>query len=350
MSNFGFQNKWIRWTKECLQSSRVSILVNGSPNAEFSPEKGLRQGDPMSHFLFNIVAEGLNMLFQRAKALGLIKGAVMGHKETTVTHFHVYGVGVQEVVLADFVEKLNCQSKRLPFMYLGLPLGASPKRGSIWLPVINKFKSKLASWKRKLLSYGGRLTLIKSVLSSLPIYYLSLFKVLVGVAKQIDKIQARFLWGGSKVKKKLHMVKWEEVTMKKSLGGLVIKRLEDFNECLLAKWRWRYGTEDTTLWKDIVISMAAFMGDVGNGLRVSFWEDPWASDRFLKDEFSRIYDLSADKKVTIRQMLDKRSLAAGWSFNFWRCLRAWEDDEMERFKSYLSSLKPILSDRMDSLV
>lgn len=49
-------------------------------------------------------------------------------------------------------------------------------------------------------------------------------------------------------------------------------------------------------------------------------------------------------------MLDRRSLAAGWSFNFRRCLRAWEEDEVGRFRSYLSSLEPILSDRMDSLV
>lgn len=203
----------------------------------------------MSPFLFNIVAEGLNMLFQRTKALGLIKGAVIGHKETNITHLqfaddtvvfckaeeqeilnvkrilrcfevlsglrinfhksHVSGVGVQEEVLAAFAEKLHCQSKKLPFMYLGLPLGASPKRKTLWLPVINKFKSKLVSWKRKLLSYGGRLTLIKSVLSSLPVYYLYLFKVPAGVAKLLDKIQARFLWGGSEVRKKLHMVKWE---------------------------------------------------------------------------------------------------------------------------------------------
>ncbi|KAL7167071.1 hypothetical protein ACSBR2_037692 [Camellia fascicularis] len=302
------------------------------------------------------------MLFQRAKALGLIKGAVIGHKETNVTYLqfvddtvvfckaeeqeilnvkrilrcfevlfglrinfyksHVCGVGVQEEVLADFAEKLNCQSKKLPFMYLGLPLGASPKRRSIWLPVINKFKSKLASWKRKLLSYGDS------------------------------------CGGGSEVKKRLPMVKWEEVTVKKSLGGLGIKRLKYFNECLLAKWWWRYGIEDMALWKDIVISKYGsfggrwrpFLANVGNGLRVSFWEDPWASDRCLKDEFPRIYDLPADKEVTMKQILDRRSLAAGWSFNFRRCLRAWEEDEVGRLRSYLSSLEPILSDKMDSLV
>ncbi|KAL7195612.1 hypothetical protein ACSBR1_035778 [Camellia fascicularis] len=97
--------------------------------------------------------------------------------------------------------------QKLSFMYLGLPLGASPKRKSTWLPIINKFKSRRALWKRKLLSFGGRLTLIKAVLSSLPMYYLSLFKLPTSASKLLDKIQARFLWGGSELKKKLHLVK-----------------------------------------------------------------------------------------------------------------------------------------------
>ncbi|XP_028060751.1 uncharacterized protein LOC114264345 [Camellia sinensis] len=80
------KDKWIRWMKVCIQSVRVSVLVNGSPTNEFCLEKRLRQGDPLSPFLFNMVAEGLNILFQRAKALDLIKGAVIGLREVNVTH------------------------------------------------------------------------------------------------------------------------------------------------------------------------------------------------------------------------------------------------------------------------
>lgn len=88
MNKFGFRDKWRNWIKECLTSARISVLVNGSPTPEFIPEKGFRQRDLMSHFLFNLVAKGLNMLLQRARSRGLITGAVIGHGEvkTTVTH------------------------------------------------------------------------------------------------------------------------------------------------------------------------------------------------------------------------------------------------------------------------
>lgn len=86
LSSFGFGSKWISWMKKCLSSARTSILVNGSPTKEFSPQKGLRQGDPLSPFLFNLAAEGLNILLIRARELGLLKGVVFGANEIVVSH------------------------------------------------------------------------------------------------------------------------------------------------------------------------------------------------------------------------------------------------------------------------
>ena len=60
MSRMGFCTKWIRWMEGCLKSATVSVLVNGSPSTEFLPQRGLKQGDPLSPLLFNIVAEALN--------------------------------------------------------------------------------------------------------------------------------------------------------------------------------------------------------------------------------------------------------------------------------------------------
>lgn len=76
--------------------------------------------------------------------------------------------------------------------------------GKNWRPIIRKFQSKLSNWKSKTLSFGGRLTLIKSVLGNLPTYFMSLFKAPSGVLEELEKIRRRFLWGGQEDKKKIH--------------------------------------------------------------------------------------------------------------------------------------------------
>lgn len=122
-------------------------------------------------------------------------------------NFHksvVCGVGISDEIVKNFASRLNCTYQKLPLKYLGLPLGANPSRRETWKPVVDNFKNKLTGWKMRLLSLAGRVTLIKFVLSSLPVYYMSLFRLPRSVAKELDKIQVAFLWGDSDVKKKVH--------------------------------------------------------------------------------------------------------------------------------------------------
>ena len=78
MWRMDFSPKWIKWIEECVKSASISVLVNGSPTAEFLPQRGLRQGDPLTPFLFNIVAEGLNGLMRRAVEENLYKPYLVG--------------------------------------------------------------------------------------------------------------------------------------------------------------------------------------------------------------------------------------------------------------------------------
>jgi len=87
-----------------------------------------------------------------------------------------------------------------PFNYLGLEVGGNPRKKKFWEPVINKLKARLNVWKGRILSMAGRICLIKSVLTSTLLYYLSLFRAPVAVCKSITRIQMRFLerwvvWG-----------------------------------------------------------------------------------------------------------------------------------------------------------
>ena len=128
--------------------------------------------------------------------------------------------------------------------YLGLPLGAKFKDTTIWNLILEKMERKLAGWKCLYLSKGGRVILIKSTLSNLPTYFLSLFSIPASVANQIEKLQRNFLWGGFGDEPKIHLVKWATVCAPISSGGLGIRNIRLFNKALLGKlvleiWDWK---------------------------------------------------------------------------------------------------------------
>ena len=147
---------------------------------------------------------------------------------------------------------LGCKTSALPMKYLGLLLGAQFKSKGIWHPIVEKMERRLAGWKRMYLSKGGRLTLIKSTLSNLPTYFLSLFPILASVAKCIEKIQRDFLWKGLGEEFKFHLVKWDTICSPISNGGLAVRNLKLFNAALLGKWLWRYGLDREALWRRVV--------------------------------------------------------------------------------------------------
>ena len=132
--------------------------------------------------------------------------------------------------------------------YLGLPLRAKFKDKTIWNLILEKMEIKLVGWKKLYLSKGGRVALIKSTLSNLSTYYISLYPIPTSVANRIAKLQRDFLWGGLGDEPKFHLVNWSTVCTPLSLGGLGIKNLRTFNVALLGKWLWRFRQERDALW------------------------------------------------------------------------------------------------------
>ena len=145
-------------------------------------------------------------------------------------------------------EILGCRIGSLPMTYLGMPLGASYKSHTIWNPILEKIKHKLAGWKKMYLSKGGRLMLLKSTLSSLPAYFFSLFTIPMHVDNKMERLQRDFLWGDSKT----HLMGWDKVCAHLEIGGLGVRKLITSNKALLGKWLWRFGVEETRLWKRVV--------------------------------------------------------------------------------------------------
>jgi hypothetical protein len=128
-----------------------------------------------------------------------------------------------------------CRVSSLPMKYLNLLLGASFKAKSIRDGIIEKMERRLAGWKRLYLSMGGRITLIKSILSNLPPYILFLFPIPVVVAKRVEKIRRDFLWGKVRDEFEFHLVSWSKFFTLIPLGGLEVRNLLLFNRALLEK-------------------------------------------------------------------------------------------------------------------
>jgi len=236
MGKMGFPTLWRKWIKECIGTATASVLVNGSPADEFSLGRGLRQGDPISPFLFLLAAKGFNVLMESLSDNNLFSGYKLGGSNmTVVSHLQfaddtlilgekswanirsmrvililfetlsglkvnfsksqLVGVNVASSWLSEAAMVLNCKVGSIPFVYLGLPIGGNARRLSFWDLLITRIKSRLFGWKSKYLSLGGRLVLLKYVLSSLPVYALIFFKAPSGIVSSIESILNCFFFG-----------------------------------------------------------------------------------------------------------------------------------------------------------
>ena len=125
------------------------------------------------------------------------------------------GIGIphNEVVLA--ADSIGCLTFSAPFKFLGVKVGGIMSRRGSWDDVIDKLSSRLSKWKLKTLSIGGRFTLLKSVLSSLPLYHLSIFKCPMGVLNLMESIRRNFFNGVTNSEKKLALIAWKKVMASK---------------------------------------------------------------------------------------------------------------------------------------
>lgn len=133
----------------------------------------------------------------------------------------------------------GCNLVELTMTYLGIALGANMKKVSTWNPIITKIQKKLGMWKSKFLSRAGRLVLIKADINSMPLYYMSLFKI-PKIVQQIIKIQREFFWNGTGSRKGLPLIKWEIIQKPKKMGVLGVDDIIVKNAALLFKWWWRF--------------------------------------------------------------------------------------------------------------
>ncbi|XP_016173366.1 uncharacterized protein LOC107615862 [Arachis ipaensis] len=403
LQKMGFGQRWRSWVKECVTSASMSVLVNGSPSKAFKMERGLRQGDPLSPLLFVLVVDVLHRMFRVAARNGRIAPLRIGRDHIELSHLqfaddtilfcppeietivnykrllrcfelmsglsinfdksNLIPVNCEQEWVEHVCGLLGCKQAVLPIRYLGIPLGANPRLVKTWKPIIEKVESKLSLWKAKVLNKAGKLILIKSVLNSLPIYYLSLYKMPRAVANKLIALQRSFMWCTKDGAYGMPLVKWEVVQAPKKAGGLGVGDAVVRNAALLFKWWWRFSKEEYPLWKKVVCScnnldpsallssqilpvkggpwkdicqlniaeqqvkeklISGLAMEVGDGRRTRFWEDNWVQGGPLKGSFPRLFSISNQQGSVTGDCGFWDGLEWVWNFQWKRELFQWE--------------------------
>ncbi|KAL0453885.1 UNVERIFIED_CONTAM: LINE-1 retrotransposable element O protein [Sesamum latifolium] len=234
---FGFPALFISWIEECVTTPSFSVCLNGSPHGFFRGARGLRQGDPISPYLFVLVMEVLNLILQqiiaqdggfsyhwRCEAVHLFQlgfaDDLLLFSTADESSIHIFKRGLS--IFADLsglhvnlqkshlilsrsaaairetlLSILDYQERVLPVRYLGLPLLASRLTIADCTPLLLKIDSRIKGWDGIMLSFAGRVQLIKSVLLALQMYWAMAFILPKGIIKEIEKHLRSFLWKGT---------------------------------------------------------------------------------------------------------------------------------------------------------
>lgn len=228
MGKMGFCSKWSEWIMMCVESVDYSVILNGEKIDPIIPGRGLRQGDPLSPYLFIICAEGLSSLIRQAEGSGTISGAKICKNAPIISHLLFaddyflffkaksgqaqgmknilemyesasgqsinfqksevfYSRNVDDAVKASISQILGVQQVMGTGKYLGVPSMVGRSRTSTFKFVKERVWKKINSWSSKCLSQAGRETLIKSVLQSIPSYIMSIFAIPKSIIVDIEK-------------------------------------------------------------------------------------------------------------------------------------------------------------------
>ncbi|KAK1685445.1 hypothetical protein QYE76_046293 [Lolium multiflorum] len=302
----GFPELWCDWLEAIFTSSRSAVVLNGIPGRWITCRRGLRQGDPLSPYLFLLVADVLQKMVQQDGVLEhpLLDGAppvvlqyaddmlvifradaaaarhlrsildMFSQATGLVINFHkstLVPMHVDADVVTEVRDSLGCTLESFPQCYLGLPLSCDKLNPAAFAPLIAKVDSYLSGWRAVLLSPGGRIVLINAVLNALPTYAMAAMLLPPPVLKALDALHRSFLWAAAD-----------------HVSGA---------QCLVACAHWSSVCSLIPLYRSIS------KVQLGDGARCAFWLDSWLPVGAICSVFPALFSHAIDTQASVAAVL-----------------------------------------------
>jgi hypothetical protein len=377
--SWGFDPRWMQWLSMIMSSGTSEILLNGVPGKKFPCRRGVRQGDPLSPLLYIAASELLQAMVNKLHSEGILQAPlsipntdfpVIQYADDTLLVMQacptqlaalklllenfalatglrvnyaksaLMSINISDESLASLAMSFGCAVGTLPFTYLGLPMGTTKPTIQDLSPLVGLVERRLNASAR-FLNYGGRLEFVRSVLSTLPTFYMSSLKLQKYILEICNRAQRHCLWAKEEGARSGNaLAAWSMVCRPKQHGGLGVLNLELQNKALLLKQLHKFYSKDPTPWVSLVWSLygnnvphamskrgsfwwkdifsliedyrSISFCKIHSGTSVLFWKDFWVKGDLLCHRFPRLFSYATNEDASVHAMIQMTNLQEGF--------------------------------------
>lgn len=260
LERMGFHHTWVNWMLQCISTVSYSFLINNEVAGNVHPQRGIRQGDLLSPYIFILCGEVLSGLCKKAQISGTLPGVGVARNSPKVNHLlfaddtmfftksDPQSCAALMEIMSEYEEasgqKINALKSSITFSaktppevrsrvklqlgidkeggvgkYLGLPEHFGRRKKDLFAYIVDRMRQKAMTWNTRFLSTAGKATMLQSVLSPIPTFAMSCFELPIGLCNQIQSVLTRFWWDAKKGENKICWVSWDKLTLPKHLRG-----------------------------------------------------------------------------------------------------------------------------------